>query len=157
MQFESVFEPPDPARLDNTAVVVHIRDAREVELVLGFFHERESFRKRLHHPVLDAVVDHLHEMAGSVARKKFISIAAREVSKKRLAFFERRLIAPYHQTPSFARAARAAGEADIDVANAALCEFSRTLYRIFEVRVAAVDNDITLRKLPRDAALPKKS
>src|SRR3989344_1915856 len=140
MQLESIFEPPHQARLDDAAVVVHLRDAREVEFVLGFFHHGESFRKRLHHPVFDAVVDHLHEVAGSVTGEKFISIAAREVSKKRLAFSERRFVASYHQTPSLARAARAAGEADIDVVNAELCEFSRTLYRIFEVRVAAVDN-----------------
>ena len=37
----------------------------QVELELGVVHELEALGVRLHQPVLDAVVDHLHEVAGA--------------------------------------------------------------------------------------------
>jgi hypothetical protein len=44
-------------------------DAVEVERELRGLHDLEALRERLHHPVLDPVVDHLHEVAAPTARR----------------------------------------------------------------------------------------
>src|SRR4051794_10802217 len=50
-------------RAHDRAAVPQRRDLLELDRELGLVHEVEALGVRLHHPVLDAVVDHLHEVA----------------------------------------------------------------------------------------------
>ena len=64
-------EQPRP---DDRALHPQLGDAREVELVVAGVHDLEAFGVGLHQAVLDAVVDHLHVVAG--ARSADVQVAA---------------------------------------------------------------------------------
>ena len=51
----------------HAALVPEVGDGRQVEVPLGGLEELEALGVGLHHAVLDAVVDHLDEVAGAVA------------------------------------------------------------------------------------------
>ena len=51
----------------HAAVVPEVGDSREVEVLVGRPQQLEALGVRLHHAVLDAVVDHLHEVPRAVA------------------------------------------------------------------------------------------
>jgi hypothetical protein len=62
------------SRRDDAAAPPHLGDPGDVEVVAlpvrhavlaGRPHQIEAFGERLHQAVLDAVVDHLHEVAGA--------------------------------------------------------------------------------------------
>ena len=97
-------QPPDEPRLDDDAVVVDLGDAREVERVVRGAQHGEPLGDRLHHPVLDAVVDHLHEVARAVALE--VAVAARHARGRATAARAARSLARRRRSSGTRRCAR---------------------------------------------------
>ena len=71
-------------RADDAAVHPERGDGREVELVRARVHQLEAFGVGLHQPVLDAVVDHLHVVAGAVIADAQVAVGRRQRQEDRL-------------------------------------------------------------------------
>ena len=71
-------------RADDGAVHPELGDRREVELVVARVQDLEALGVGLHHAVLDAVVDHLHVVAGARAADVEVAALRREGREDRL-------------------------------------------------------------------------
>src|SRR4029450_13402053 len=135
-------------------------DRAEVEVELGGLHQVEALRVRLHQAVLDAVVDHLHEVPGAGRANVEVAPLRRERLEDRLEAPDRLVLAAGHERESLPQAPDPAGDADIEEEEAALLRLRRPALRVAEVRVAAVDDRIArlqrpeqlLEGLPGDSA-----
>ncbi len=98
----------------------------------------------LHHGVLDAVVNHLREVAGAdLARvdRAEIALGLQRV-EDRLDLRDVLGGAAVHQRVAVLQAPDAAGDAAVDEADALLGELLRVLLVVRPARVAAVDDDV---------------
>ena len=118
--------------------------ARVAEAGVGVLQDVEAFGVRGHQAVLDAVVDHLHEVAGAVSAAMQIAVrrsaagradrrharAGRERGEDRLEARDGVAFAADHQAVAALEAEHAAAGADIDVVDAR----SRAAHRRDECR-----------------------
>jgi len=102
----------------------------------------EALGYGLHHSVLDAVVDHLHEMAGTMAVEESVAVMEREVCEERLNECEVLTPTANHQARAAARPARAAARSTVQEPDAVLREAIGPALSVLVVRVASVDHDI---------------
>ena len=65
-------------RAHHAAVLPDLADLLQVERVLGLLEHLEALGVRLHHAVLDAVVDHLDEVAGAVRADQAVAVLGRQ-------------------------------------------------------------------------------
>ena len=121
----------------------------------------------LHHRVLDAVVDHLAEVAGAdragvhEARVAGVLLPGLVLGDRRLEGVEDRLhlgdvvlAAADHQRVAVLQAPDAAGDAGVDVADALLAQHHVVHLVVGELRVAAVDDDVALAEQLAELARP---
>ena len=123
----------------------------DVDVELGARGEqREAFGERLHHPVLDAVVDHLGEVAG--AARPAMQPAALGTRARACARTARRSrsISACRRASGSSRCSQpvdAARDAGVDVAQALLRQRERAALRVAVVAVAAVDDACRRRSI----------
>ena len=132
-------EQPAP---DYRAVPPDARDLVQVEVVLGVLHDLESLGVGLHQPVLDPVVDHLHEVPGAARPDVRIAVLGCERLQDRLQAPDRLVVAAGHQAEADLEPPDPAGDADVDEVNALLLRRLVAALGVMEVRVAAVDDRV---------------
>ena len=131
---------------------------------VGVAKDVEALGVRLHQSVLDAVVDHLDEVAGAggtavqealgaVDDEPVVGVASAPPGWPRSQRPEERRqplddvrTAADHQAVAALGAPDAAGRADVDVVDALRRERSRPAHVVLEVRVAAVDDHVAGRQ-----------
>ena len=125
-------------------------DLVQVERELRGLHDLEALRERLHHPVLDPVVDHLHEVAGAGRADVRVAALLGQVLRgtARSACMRRRRRRPSRSSPPSAPRSRRRRRRRGSETPASSPPRRPTL-RVAEVRVAAVDDDVAR---PRAAA-----
>ena len=169
--------------VDVELVELRLLQRRDLGRVLGLAHARvgvvedvEALGERRHDPVLDAVVDHLHEMscagrsavqvalllrglrAGSAGRAGDVARSRRDRLQYGLDRPERLLRSADHEAVAAVEAEDAAARADVDVVDALVLQRGRAPDVVAVVRVAAVDDDVAgledsgdlVDDLPRD-------
>ncbi len=130
----------------------HLGDRRdvEVEIATRFCMQREAFGQRLHHSVLDAVVDHLDEVAGDPAGRNAASRASGAGARIRTYGVDHaRPLRRRRRTSAHSRCRSPQTPPDTPQSTkrmSALGERRRASLRILVVRVAAVDDEVALRK-----------
>jgi hypothetical protein len=120
----------------------------------------EALGERGHHAVLDAVVDHLHEVPGAcgtgvdvavlgtvvigfaVLGTRDVAHARRQCGEQRIQTFDRLGVAANHHAIAAFQAPDAAGGADVDVVQALLVQRLGATNVVLVVGVAAVDDRI---------------
>src|SRR5262245_10209875 len=123
-------------------------------------HDVEAFGVGLHQAVLDAVVNHLDEMTRACGaamqitffRRALYVLAARSAGdppstgregfEDRLEAPEDLFLAADHQTIAALGAPDAARRADVEIMDALLFEHLRAAHVVFEMRIAAVNDDV---------------
>src|SRR6266404_769265 len=139
---ERRMEQLEEPRADDGAVAPDPRDLLQVELELGVLHDLEALRIRLHQSVLDAVVDHLHEVACSRRADVRIAVLRRERFEDRLEALHRFGIPADHQAEADLETPDPARYARVDEAQLVCLCLAVTSLRVAEVRVAAVDDRV---------------
>src|SRR5207302_5043618 len=125
-----------PPRLGDGAHV-HARE------VLRHLHDLEAFRVGLHQAVLDAVMDHLHEVTRAFRPGVDQSaIVRREVLEQREAVVVDLLLGTDHEAVAVLQAPYAAGYAGVHVVHAFGLDAGAVVERDLPVGVAAVDDDV---------------
>ena len=119
---------------------------REIDLVLAFVHQLEAFRIGLHEAVLDAVVDHLHIMAGAVRADMQVAALGRQRPEHRLQAPAHVGLAAHHQTVALGQAPDPAARSGVDIMNPALRERGGAAHIVVKIRVAAIDDDVVRRE-----------
>src|SRR2546427_8280033 len=154
---------------DDGAAAPQLRDVRDVEVVpqllrqvlrARVLEDVEPLRVRLHQTVLDPVVDHLDEMAGTrgpavevaVLRGFALRLApwrardgphpGSERPKDRIEALDNRPVAADHEAVTALEPPDAAARADIDVVYPPLAERPAPAHVVLEVGVAAVDERV---------------
>jgi hypothetical protein len=120
-------------------------EAGEVDVELGPRGEqREALGERLHHAVLDAVVDHLGEVAGAAgpAMQPAALGIGREQLGERLEDLDRFRRAAKHQAIPALESVHAPGDAGVDVAQSLLRQRERATHGVTVMAVAAVDDGV---------------
>jgi hypothetical protein len=56
----------------------------QVDVELRGLHDLEALGERLHHPVLDAVVDHLREVPGAICADVRVAVLGCQIEEERL-------------------------------------------------------------------------
>ncbi len=110
----------------------------------------EAFGVRSHQPVLDPVVNHLHEVPGTMvtavkisARRRRRAITARRKRRQhRLDPCEVRLLATCHQAVAALEPEHPTARAHIHIVNARRLQLAGTPNVIVIMRVATVDDDV---------------
>src|SRR5207302_8886390 len=109
--------------------------------------------ERLHEPVLDPVVDHLHVVAGAGSAEAqpaaradrrttlLVRLRCEHVEDRRQRLDRLPWSADHHAVPDL-QAPYAAGDADIDVGDPALAQRLRAALVVGPARVAAVDDRV---------------
>ncbi|EEF93657.1 hypothetical protein CATMIT_01710, partial [Catenibacterium mitsuokai DSM 15897] len=123
-------------RTHHAAVAPDLRDLVQVQAELGLAPEDgEALGIGLHHSVLDAVVDHL----GEVARAAGPDPAPAALGRRRQGFedrpqpFDRGLVAADHQAVALLQAPHAAAGAGVDVVQAVLAQFAGAAHGVLVV------------------------
>ena len=124
----------------------------------------EALRVSLHHPVFDAVVDHLDEMPGAVRPGMEIALAGtrvaafavrasarsplprRERAENRVEPFDHLLLAADHQAIAALQPPDAAAGADVEIVDAALPQRGGAADVVLPERVAPVDDGVAGRE-----------
>ena len=119
-------------------------DLVQVEVVLGVVHDLEALGIRLHQPVLDAVVNHLHEVARTRRADVRIPLFRSERLEDRLEPPHRLVVAADHQAKADLQPPDAAGDARVDKVDPAVLRLGVAALRVAEVRVAPVDDRVAL-------------
>src|SRR6266542_1560904 len=138
-------------RTDHAAVVPDPGDGLEVDVELARVDELEPLAVRLHHPVLDAVVDHLREVAGAALAEVRPTVRRRERVEQRPDDLDGVGRTPDHHAVADLEAPDPAGDADVEVPEAARAVAFGAPHRIAEVRVPAVDEYVTWARVGREA------
>ena len=128
---------------DDRAVPPDRRDLVQVERELvGRLHQLEPLGIGLHQAVLDAVVDHLDEVAGADRPDVGVAPLRRQRLEGRLDDRHRFVGPPDHQAVPLRQPPDAAGRPGVDEADALLGQLRRRRRGLLVVRVAAVDDDV---------------
>jgi hypothetical protein len=120
------------------------RDLVQVEAELGGVQQLEALAERLHHPVLDAVVDHLDEVAGAGRADVGVAVLGREALDERLDDRVALRVAADHHAVTLLQPPDAARDAGVHVVDALLHRLGGAALRVVEVRVAAVDDGVAV-------------
>ncbi|MNT17633.1 hypothetical protein D3C72_1527940 [compost metagenome] len=121
----------------------HLRQV-QFHLLLAL-HQREAFGVGLHHSVLDAVVNHLGEVAcaGRADARPAAVLGRCQRAQQRCDLFDHRGIATHHQAVAFLQAPHAAAGAAVHVAQVIFGQRLGATDRVLVVGVATVDDDVT--------------
>ena len=119
-------------------------DGLEVVIKVARLHERKTLADRLHHAVLDAVVDHLHEVTAARTTGVQQAALARHVIEHGLHILICATIAADHEAGAVASTGLAARRARIHKADTVGSSLLGMRHGIVIVGVAAVDHDIAL-------------
>jgi hypothetical protein len=111
-------EPLDETRLDDRPAIVDGGCLGQIERVAGCPEHGKPLSDGLHHAVLDAVVDHLHEVARAGAGEEAEAVVDRDGRPQLAIQLEVLPIATDHQTRPRARTRGAAGDAHVDESDA---------------------------------------
>src|SRR5215471_10842688 len=108
--------------------------------------DRKPLGVSLHQTVLDAVVDHLHEVAGTCRTdvRPATMRGRRQGLKYRTQPFNSSRIASNHQAVAFTLAPDAAAGPGIDEVKPVRTQGCCTPHRVFIVRVASINDDVAL-------------
>ena len=130
----------------------------------------EALGHRLHHAVLDAVVDHLHEVAGAAGPGVQVALlgarvaplaaggggdvafARRQRGEDGIEALDDRLLAADHQAVAALEAPHAAGGADVEVVEALCLQLAGAADVVLPEGVAAVDDGVAGREQPGQLA-----
>ena len=115
-----------------------------VEVVLGVLHDLEALGVRLHEPVLDAVVNHLHEVAGAGRADVRVPVFRRERGEDRLEPLHRLVVAADHQAEADLQTPDPAGDPGVDEVDPTVLRLDVAPLGVTEVRVAPVDDRVAL-------------
>ena len=107
-------------------------------------HDLEPFRIRLHQPVLDPVVNHLHEVAGARRSDVRIAVLGCERLEDRPQPFHRLVVAADHRAEADLESPDPARDARVDEVDALVLRLDVAPLRVAEVGVAAVDDRVAL-------------
>ena len=131
-------------RSHDAAVLPHFGDLREIEIRkdLRRVQDLVSLGVRLEQAVLDAVVNHLHVVAGAGRTHVRVAILRRQRGEDRLAVLHRRVAAADHQAVAVLQSPDAAARAAVDELDLRLGELAAAADRVVEVGIAAVDDDV---------------
>ena len=116
--------------------------------LLGRLHDLEALAVGLHEAVLDAVVHHLHEVAGPDRAHVGVPVLGGQGQEGRLDHGHGLLGAPHHEAVALLQAPHPARGAGVDEADALLGQPLGRGRRLLVVRVAAVDDDVALLEEP---------
>src|SRR6476660_7425043 len=94
-----------------------MRYLRQIEAIVAFGHQLESFRIGLHQTVLDAVMDHFYVMACAVRPDMRPSRWRRERFESGSQSFDRRLVSADHQAIADLQSPHAPARTGIDILN----------------------------------------
>src|SRR5262249_17319053 len=145
-EFRGEIEKPRP---HDAAMAPHFADRSEVEREFALALEYgETFGERLHHPVFDAVVDHLHEMSRALrtAMEPTGGGRGRDFFEKGLDLARAFNPPPVHERLAFVESPYAAGDAAVDKANQAFGKPPPATLQTLVKRIPAVDGNITRRE-----------
>src|SRR2546423_10989507 len=135
-------EQPRP---DDAALEPYGGDLPKVEIEFARVQKLESLAVRLHHSVLDPVVDHLHEMPRAALSEGRPAVRGRE--RMEHGFRDRdRIGGPAHHQPvAVLESPDPPRHADVEEAKTHCTVFLRAAHRIAEVAVAAIDEHVAGR------------
>src|SRR3990170_2861670 len=119
-----------------------MRDFSKIEIELGGFQQLESLSVGLQHAVLDAVMNHLDEMAGPARPDMEKAVRGRKSFENRFEAGDDFFFAADHHAVADLEPPDAAAGAGVDKMHAVALEVAGAPDRIFVMRVAAVDEDI---------------
>ena len=111
----------------------------EIQRVLGLLEDLEAFGVGLHHPVFDAVVNHLDEVARAIWADQAVAVFGRQRLDRRLDAGERLRRATGHDRVADLEAPDAAARAAVHELEAAGFGALGTSSGVFPLRVRAVD------------------
>jgi hypothetical protein len=114
----------------------------QVELVVGLGQQLEAFAVGLEQAVLDAVVNHLDEMAGAAGADVGVAVLGRQRLEERLDAAEDVALAAHHQAETLLFPPDAATGADVEKVNALLAQDAGAGHGVAGVGVAAVNHDV---------------
>src|SRR5258705_21310 len=106
-----------------------------------------ALRVRLEESVLDPVVHHLDVMAGAGRADVRVAVGWREVLENRLAVLDRGRCASDHEAVAERETPYPAARPNVHELDALLLEGLRTTQRVAEVRIPAVDEDVSAREM----------
>src|SRR5258706_5479563 len=131
-------------RANDAALHPDTRDTLHVDVEVAGVDELEAFAVRLHHPVLDPVVDHLDEVARAALPEMRPTVRRCEGVERRLHTFDRARLAADHHAVAHVETPDASGDANVEVVEAERLVLLGAAHRVPEVRVAPVDQDVAL-------------
>src|SRR5579862_2412668 len=143
--FEGVGGKVEQPAAHHAAVAPDLRDLREVEIELFLLlHDGEAFGEGLHHTVLNAIVHHLDEVAGTgrADMAPALVFAGSEGFEDGPEIFNRLLVAPNHHAVALFQAPYAAGRSHVDKLKALGGDFLVMSLRVLVVGVTAIDKDV---------------
>jgi len=118
-------------------------DLREIEAHFFLLPQNgEPFGERLHHPVLDPVVDHLHVVAGAGRSAVQVATLRGERPHRRLESLEDLALATDHGAEADLQPPDAAADAHVQELEAPGFELSGARLRVVEVAVAGVNEHV---------------
>ena len=130
---------------DHAAMAPDFRHLRQIQRQRFLaLHDRKAFGIGLHHSVLDAVVDHLGEVAGTA----WSHAAPAAIRRRRQGFQQRaqplagRLVTTDHQAVALRQPPHAATGAAVEEMHAAPATLRRPTLAVLVVGVAAIDHDV---------------
>src|SRR5829696_4128509 len=135
------FEEP---ATDYAPLVPQAGEGPEVVVVAGFFEDLEPLGIGLEHPVLDAIVNHLGEVAGPGVTEESVAVFRGEGLEGRLDVLEGVCIAPDHSAVPDVVAPDASRHARIEPSLARVPDPPGPRHRVPEVGVGPVHDDVAL-------------
>ena len=128
-------EQPRP---HDAALPPDLGDLRDVDIEIGGAHQVEALGVRLHEPVLDRVVNHLHVVTG--AGRAHVRVAVRRGKRLEDWFeaIEGLARPPHHQTEALLESPDAARRSGVEKENVSVPQSCCVLHRVRVTRVTAV-------------------
>src|SRR5437773_3912095 len=123
------------------------RDTLHVDLEFARVDELETLAVSLHHPVLDPVVDHLDEMARAALSEMRPAVRRRERVEHRPRALHRACLAADHHAVAVVESPDPPGDSDVEIVESLGPVFLRPPHRVAEIRVAPVDEYVTLTRV----------
>ena len=144
---EGALRQLEEPRPDDAPLEPHARDLVKIEAELARVQELEPLAVGLHHPVLDAVVDHLHEVARTGAPEVRPAVRWRERVEHRLRDRDRVRRPADHHAVAHLQPPDPAGDADVEETESLRGVLLGALHRVAEVTVRAVDEHVARRRV----------
>ena len=110
----------------------------------------------LHHAVLDAVVDHLHEVTRPRPLEELVAIGLGDIGEEGLDLLEVLLMPADHQTRAVPRSVRTATRPAVQEAQSRLGQPRSPGGRVLVERVAAIDDEVAFIEELDEATIAKE-